>query len=198
VVAGLAPDFREPGMFTALVSGGIAVLVVRGEDGELRAFTNTCRHGDAFVLAERDAPGQRTAGAFTCPFADWPDAHADGGTAVRPLPVAAVHGVVFVQPGAGISGAFDPGPRLDPGAAGWLDRLGLDAYERTGTAREVDARHAQRVAGGFRTLPGAHPIGALAALVADTVAGTDVVLLRAFPLVRGGSVVDTQRYSLRA
>jgi phenylpropionate dioxygenase-like ring-hydroxylating dioxygenase large terminal subunit len=182
-------------MFTALVSGGVAVLVVRGEDGELRAFSNTCRHTDPFVVAERDAPGQRAANAFTCPFADWPDAHADGGGTVRPLPVASSHGVVFVRPGGGP--AIETDALVDAGTAAVLDHLGLHRYGPASTAREVDARHVRRVADGFFELPGAHAIGTDAALVVDAATGTDVVVLRAFPLARGGSVVDTRRYAVR-
>ena len=70
-VGGRRPEPRRPrtrGCSRRWCRAAIAVLVVRGEDGGLRAFTNTCRHDDPYVAAERKSPGQSTANAFTCPL----------------------------------------------------------------------------------------------------------------------------------
>jgi choline monooxygenase len=48
------------------VGAGEPVLVVRGEDGELRAFSNVCRHH-----AARVAEGCGTASQFVCPYHAW-------------------------------------------------------------------------------------------------------------------------------
>ena len=198
VPAGLSPDVREAGMFAALVSDGIAVLVVRGEDGVLRAFTNTCRHDDPYVAAERESPGQSTANAFTCPFADWPGTHAAGGRGVRPLPVVETHGVVIVSPGGA---PVDAGALLDAGTARALDELGLDRYERTSAERSVSAASPSAVAEGFRASPGTLAIGDRAVVVVgDTrdADAPDVELRRAFALPTGETVVDIAQYTLRA
>jgi choline monooxygenase len=42
--AGVADDVAEPGTFLTSRAGRIPVVVVRGRDGELRAFANVCRH----------------------------------------------------------------------------------------------------------------------------------------------------------
>lgn len=195
IVVCLSPDVRDAGMFATVVSGGITVLAVRGEDGELRAFTNTCRHAAPMVVAEREGPGQHAANAFTCPFADWPDAHSDadpaGWNAVRPLPVAEGHGLVLVRPGGGapvdVDAAVDPDPD-------WLDSLGLDAYRRDHTSRAVRAAPWRTVVAELRARPGARVVGPNAALIAGE--GT-VELHRVFPLTPGECVVDVARYARR-
>jgi len=48
---GRAELVAEPGSFLATDAGGVPILVVRGKDGELRAFLNVCRHRGA-VLTE--------------------------------------------------------------------------------------------------------------------------------------------------
>ncbi len=49
--AGRVAQVAERGSFLATDAAGIPILVTRGEDGELRAFLNICRHRGA-VLAE--------------------------------------------------------------------------------------------------------------------------------------------------
>jgi choline monooxygenase len=56
----------EPGSFMARHAGGIPVLVVRGRDGELRAFLNVCRHRGS-LLAE----GEGTRASIQCPYHAW-------------------------------------------------------------------------------------------------------------------------------
>lgn len=56
----------EPGSYVARRSAGIPVLAVRGKDGVVRAFRNSCRHRGAEV-----ASGTGCAKAFVCPFHGW-------------------------------------------------------------------------------------------------------------------------------
>jgi choline monooxygenase len=42
--AGRAAEVAEPGSYLAVDAGGVPILVVRGKDGDLRAFLNVCRH----------------------------------------------------------------------------------------------------------------------------------------------------------
>jgi phenylpropionate dioxygenase-like ring-hydroxylating dioxygenase large terminal subunit len=113
-------------MSTALVSGGVTALVVRGDDGLLRAFANTCRHRDPLLVAERAGAGMSATAAFTCTFAGWPGPH-DATGPVRPLPVAEAHGVVLVRPAGGLPIAA--GEVVDREAGAFLDALSLDRAE---------------------------------------------------------------------
>jgi choline monooxygenase len=56
----------RPGDFATASLGAQSILVVRGEDGELRAFHNVCRHRAAAV-----ACGQGWADQFVCPYHGW-------------------------------------------------------------------------------------------------------------------------------
>src|SRR5262245_55259546 len=50
--AGRLDQVARPGDFFTIDLGGEPVLVVRGDDGELRAFYNVCRHRAALVACE--------------------------------------------------------------------------------------------------------------------------------------------------
>ena len=56
----------EPGSYVARMSAGVPVLVVRGADGEIRAFRNACRHR-GMQLAE----GAGCAKVFRCTYHGW-------------------------------------------------------------------------------------------------------------------------------
>jgi choline monooxygenase len=62
-----ADAVEKPGSYlAATVAGGVPVLVVRSDDGTLRAFLNVCRHRGAPV-----ASGCGTARALSCPYHAW-------------------------------------------------------------------------------------------------------------------------------
>ena len=62
-----ATQLAEPGSFITHDASGVPLLVVRGDDGELSAFLNVCRHRGTRLS---DAPcGQ--AKAFVCPYHAW-------------------------------------------------------------------------------------------------------------------------------
>jgi phenylpropionate dioxygenase-like ring-hydroxylating dioxygenase large terminal subunit len=62
-----ASALAQPGDFVAHDHTGVPLLVVRGDDGALRAFLNVCRHRGARVADE--ARGRRR--TFTCPYHSW-------------------------------------------------------------------------------------------------------------------------------
>jgi glycine betaine catabolism A len=67
--AGYSADVAQPGERRAVDTGQGGVLIVRDEDGELRAFANTCRHR-GHELLPCDATG--TAGpVIVCPYHAW-------------------------------------------------------------------------------------------------------------------------------
>ena len=43
-LAGHINDLPEPGSYVTASAGSQSLIVVRGKDGELRAFRNVCRH----------------------------------------------------------------------------------------------------------------------------------------------------------
>lgn len=61
-------QLETPGSYVAATVAGYPVIVVRGEDGKVRAFHNVCRHR-AGPLAE-DGQG-RCEGALTCRYHGW-------------------------------------------------------------------------------------------------------------------------------
>ena len=63
---GRADQLKTPGDFRALDIVGHAILLVRGKDGVLRAFANSCRHRGARV-----AEGSGNVRSFKCPFHAW-------------------------------------------------------------------------------------------------------------------------------
>jgi phenylpropionate dioxygenase-like ring-hydroxylating dioxygenase large terminal subunit len=79
VVACLTADVREPGDFVTLDSGGVPIVVVRDDDGQLGAFVNACRHRATQVVH-----GCGTAKNFACPFHNW--TYARDGREVVPRP----------------------------------------------------------------------------------------------------------------
>lgn len=60
-------ELREPGDFITRTVLDVPALVVRGEDGRVRAFANVCRHRGA-TLELRDAGHCRR---FVCPYHAW-------------------------------------------------------------------------------------------------------------------------------
>jgi phenylpropionate dioxygenase-like ring-hydroxylating dioxygenase large terminal subunit len=65
--AGHESDVPEPGSYRLFTRTGAPILVVRGHDGVVRAFYNSCRHRGAPVV--RDECG--TAKRLTCQYHSW-------------------------------------------------------------------------------------------------------------------------------
>jgi glycine betaine catabolism A len=62
-------DVAAPRSFRTLQLGDQSILAVRGEDGVLRAFHNTCRHRGATLC--RTAEGRFPAAGIVCPYHSW-------------------------------------------------------------------------------------------------------------------------------
>jgi len=63
-----AEDVPAPGRFVRVTVGNENVIVVRGRDGELRAFLNVCRHrGSTLCLTDRGDVGR----SIRCPYHSW-------------------------------------------------------------------------------------------------------------------------------
>jgi choline monooxygenase len=66
-LAGHVADLSAPGRYATVVVGAESALVVRGEDGELRAFRNVCRHRATRLREGRGECGK----ALRCPYHGW-------------------------------------------------------------------------------------------------------------------------------
>lgn len=114
----LASKVQIPGSFLTTEVVGSPVIVARGDDGELRAFLNVCRHRGATVELREQGRCKR----FVCPYHAWTYAndgtlhrvrHPEGFPALRreehglvELPCVEAAGLVFVCPTPGA----DPTP----------------------------------------------------------------------------------------
>lgn len=67
VCVGLADDVAEPGKLLVRKVGNRSIVIVRGTDGELRGFFNSCRHRGT-ELAESDC---EVANTIRCPYHRW-------------------------------------------------------------------------------------------------------------------------------
>lgn len=67
VMVASSDELADAGQFYTTTLGGIGVLVVRQEDGSVRAYRNVCRHRCATV--ESAESGRR--GSFSCPYHGW-------------------------------------------------------------------------------------------------------------------------------
>jgi Rieske 2Fe-2S family protein len=70
-VVGRASDARDSGDWFLGDVGGESLLVVRGDDGALRAFFNVCRHRGAELAPCDGAPTGHAPGVLRCPYHSW-------------------------------------------------------------------------------------------------------------------------------
>ncbi|MGH2988240.1 MAG: aromatic ring-hydroxylating oxygenase subunit alpha [Solirubrobacterales bacterium] len=66
-LAGHVASLSKPGSYLTTAAGSQPALVVRGKDGELRAFRNTCRHRGSRVLSGAGQCGK----AIRCRYHGW-------------------------------------------------------------------------------------------------------------------------------
>jgi phenylpropionate dioxygenase-like ring-hydroxylating dioxygenase large terminal subunit len=67
LVAALSADLPATGDCLATEVAGVPLLLIRGEDAEVRAFLNICRHRGGRVFTGRGRPGR----ALKCPYHSW-------------------------------------------------------------------------------------------------------------------------------
>ncbi len=66
VVVGHVSELKDPGDYLTFDLAGHPVLVARGRDGEIRAFSNVCAHRSAVI-----ASGSGNTTVFSCPYHAW-------------------------------------------------------------------------------------------------------------------------------
>jgi Rieske 2Fe-2S family protein len=119
ICAARSDQLAEPGDQRAEATGTGGVLLVRGEDGELRAFANTCRHRGHELLPCGEGAQQKM---IICPYHAWTysldgDLRAAatfrkvpgfdfGDWGLRRLPATEWHGLIFVDTSGGAAGSL--------------------------------------------------------------------------------------------
>jgi phenylpropionate dioxygenase-like ring-hydroxylating dioxygenase large terminal subunit len=68
ICAGRAPEIPQPGDYFLREVGQESILLVRGADGQVRAFFNVCRHRGTRICT---APEGRFSGAIQCGYHGW-------------------------------------------------------------------------------------------------------------------------------
>ena len=68
-IVGRTDSLKVPGEYQVIDIGDQSILVTRNDEGELRAFHNTCRHRGSVLCSK--ARGRFTAGRIVCPYHAW-------------------------------------------------------------------------------------------------------------------------------
>lgn len=67
IFAATTAELPKPGAYVTLQLGAYPIVVVRGQDGEIRAFHNVCRHRGQRLCAK---PAGQTV-KLVCPYHQW-------------------------------------------------------------------------------------------------------------------------------
>ncbi len=67
LMVGLECEFPKPGSHIALSVGRAPIVIVKGRDGRLRAFHNTCRHRGSRIVPD----GKGASVRLVCPYHRW-------------------------------------------------------------------------------------------------------------------------------
>ncbi len=106
IVAGHVSELPEPGDFKRFDVERESAIIVRGEDGGLRAFANVCRHRGSRICLDESGSGRQ----FACPYHGWiygldgslkaardmPDGFAVSQYGLKPVAFDVIHGLMLV------------------------------------------------------------------------------------------------------
>ncbi len=106
ILAGHESELAAPGDYKVLTAAGESAIIVRGRDGQLRAFANVCRHRGSLVCLE----ARGNVHNFVCPYHGWVyDTHGNlmaarnmdsdfdrSAHGLHPVSVDTIGGLVFV------------------------------------------------------------------------------------------------------
>ena len=107
ILAGHVSELPAGGDFKVLRVAGESAIIVRGEDDELRAFANVCRHRGSLVCLEERGKVAK----FSCPYHGWqygldgrllaardmPEGFDKATHGLRPVSLGLVHGLMFIS-----------------------------------------------------------------------------------------------------
>jgi Rieske 2Fe-2S family protein len=106
IFAGHQSQIAEPGDFMIFEVADESAIIVRGQDNEIRAFANVCRHRGSLVCLEKTGNTRK----FECPYHAWvydtegkligardmaPDFNKEE-HGLHPVSIDVVHGLIFV------------------------------------------------------------------------------------------------------
>ena len=106
ILAGHVSELPQPGDFKVVNIARDSAIIVRGQEGELRAFANVCRHRGSLVCLETHGNTRK----FSCPYHGWVyglggellaarDMPADFDKAaygLKPVSFDVIHGLMFI------------------------------------------------------------------------------------------------------
>jgi len=106
IFAGHVSQLPKPGDFRVLNVAGESAIIVRGSDGELKAFANVCRHRGSLVCLEDNGHVDK----FACPYHGWmydidgkliaardmPDNFDKEAHSLKTVSIGVVHGLIFI------------------------------------------------------------------------------------------------------
>lgn len=106
LLIGFEPEVAAPGASLALTIGRTPIVVVRGKDGALRGFYNSCRHRGSQICPD----GHATQSWLICPYHQWsyaldgtlanapfmPAGFDKSGHGLRPIHVETVAGAIYI------------------------------------------------------------------------------------------------------
>jgi Rieske 2Fe-2S family protein len=106
ILAGHVSELTEPGDFKVFKVADESAIIVRGGDGELRAFANVCRHRGSLVCLEERGRAKE----FSCPYHGWkysldgsliaardmPDGFDKSTHGLKPVSFDVIHGLMFI------------------------------------------------------------------------------------------------------
>jgi Rieske 2Fe-2S family protein len=106
VLAGHVSELPGAGDFKVVNVARESAIIVRGQDGELRAFANVCRHRGSLVCLEAQGNTRK----FSCPYHGWvygldgallaardmPAGFDPGSHSLKPVSFDVIHGLMFV------------------------------------------------------------------------------------------------------
>jgi phenylpropionate dioxygenase-like ring-hydroxylating dioxygenase large terminal subunit len=106
ILAGHVSELAEAGDFKVFKVARESVIIVRGGDGEVKAFANVCRHRGSLVCLERRGNSRK----FACPYHGWtydtdgkliaarsmPDDFDKSAYSLKPVSYGEIHGLMFI------------------------------------------------------------------------------------------------------
>nr|MDJ0814291.1 aromatic ring-hydroxylating dioxygenase subunit alpha [Woeseiaceae bacterium] len=106
ILAGHQSELPEQGDFKVFNVAKESAIIVRGSDGELKAFANVCRHRGSLVCLEEKGNTRK----FSCPYHGWmydidgrllaardmPEDFDKSAHSLKPVSVDVIHGLIFV------------------------------------------------------------------------------------------------------
>jgi Rieske 2Fe-2S family protein len=106
ILAGHQSELPQPGDFKVFEVGEESAIIVRGSDGNLKAFANVCRHRGSLVCLDKAGHTDK----FMCPYHGWmydidgnlvaarsmSDAFDKQGHNLHPVSLDLIHGLVFI------------------------------------------------------------------------------------------------------